>query len=161
MAFPTTNANSIALWLQRATVATTTGVVEAVITGQHSLFSLPGVVDVSGMEFSVGVLADAISGTPGKDADAVDASLTAIAFSDGGPTGDATTVAELYAATSFTTSVAFALNVSRDSSGTSTTDLDADDWVNFYLKTKPTTVAGIAQYNVEASYIYGKPGAIN
>ena len=160
MAFPTQNANSIALWLQRATVATTTGVVEAVIVGQHSLFSLPGVVDVSGMEFSVGVLADAISGTPGKDADATDGSLTAIAFSDGGQTG-ATTVAELYAATSFTTSVAFAVNVSRDSSGTSTTDLDADDWVNFYLKTKPTTVAGIAQYNVEASYIYGKPGAIN
>ena len=160
MAFPTQNANSVALWLQRATVATTTGVVEAVIVGQHSLFSLPGVVDVSGMEFSVGVLADAISGTPGKGADATDASLTAIAFSDGGPSGDGS-VAELYAATSFTTSVAFAVNVSRDSSGTSTTDLDADDWVNFYLKTIPTTVAGIAQYNVEASYIYGKPGAIN
>lgn len=161
MSFPTTNAKTLALWIQRATAASESGITEAIITGQHNLFSLPGVVDVSGMEFSVGILADALSGSPGKGADATDASLTAIAFSDGGPTGDATTVAELYAASTFTTSVAFAANVPRDAGGTSATDLDADDWVNFYLKTVPGTVAGIAQYNIEASYVYGKPGSIN
>lgn len=161
MAFPTMNAKTIAGWIQGATVASTTDITEALITGQHNMFSLPGAVDVSGMEFSVGVLADALSGTPGKAADATDASLTAISFSDGGPSGDATTVAELYAATSFTTSVAFAANVPRDATGSSTTDLDANDWVNLYIKTKPTTVAGIAAYNIEASYVYGKPGSIN
>jgi len=113
------------------------------------------------MEFNTYFVADSISGTPTKEVDAVDASLTAMSFSDGGPTGDATTVAELFAASSNTTSVAWALNVPRDSAGTSTTDLDADDWVNFYVKTAPTTVAGMAAATIVGNYIYGKPGSIH
>jgi hypothetical protein len=161
MGFPTMNALSVARWIQRATVSSATGIVEGIASGQHNLFSVPGVVDVSGMEFSVGIAADALSGTPGKGADATDASLTAVSFSDGGPSGDATTVAELYAATAMTSSVAWAARVPKDSNGTSVTDFDADDWVNLYQKTIPASVAGIAAYDLEASYIYGKPGAIN
>lgn len=160
MSFPSANAHSFTRWIQRLTAATTTGVVEALATGQHNVFTPTGVVDVSGMEFSTYFVADSISGTGTKDADATDASLTAIAFSDGGPSGDGA-VAELFAASSNTTSVAWALNVPRDSAGTSTTDLDADDWVNFYQKTTPTTVAGMAAAALACNYIYGKPGSIH
>jgi hypothetical protein len=161
MSFPSANAHSFTRWIQRLTSATTTGFVEALAVGQHNVLSVPGVIDVSGMEFNTYFVADAVSGTGTKEADADDASLTAIAFSDGGPTGDATTVAELFAASSNTTSVAWALNVPRDSAGTSTTDLDADDWINFYQKTTPSSVSGMAAAALACNYIYGKPGSIH
>ena len=161
MSFPSANAHSYTRWIQRLTSATTTGVVETLANGQHNVFTTPGVIDVSGMEFNTYFVADAISGTGTKGADADDASLTAISFSDGGTGGDATPVAELFAASSNTTSVAWALNVPRDSAGTSTSDLDADDWVNFYQKTAPTTVSGMAAAALACNYIYGKPGSIH
>jgi len=43
--------------------------------------------------------------------------------------------------------------------GTSTTDLDADDWVTLHIVANATQVAGAVQTGM--SFVYGKPGAIN
>lgn len=161
MAFPTMNALSVARLMTRGTVGTTSGIVESLPTLPHNIFSVPAVVDVSGMEFSVGALADASSGTPGFAAATNEASALQITFSDGGATGDATGRAVLFAATDMTNTVEFEARAPHDNTGTSATDLDADDWVNFWVRQQATSTAAMAQFDVEVSYVYGKPGAIS
>lgn len=128
-------------------------------SGQYNLSSVVGVVDVSAMEFSIAVEWDAtIANARGLVTGAATAELGA---SDGGPTGDATTVAALFADLTNTVTARWKANVPVDVAGTSTTDLDADDWVNIHVNTavSGTTGAGAADYVM--SYIYGKPGGIN
>ena len=129
-------------------------------SGQYNMFSVPSVVDVSAMEFSIAVEWDATIGNARGSASGD--GVVELGASDGGPTGDATTVALLFADISDSASLAiFAANIPADVAGTSTTDLDADDWVNIHVNTavSGTTGAGAADYNV--AYIYGKPGGIN
>jgi SpoU rRNA methylase family enzyme len=127
-------------------------------SGQYNMFSVPSVVDVSAMEFSIAVEWDAtIANARGS---ASGDGVVELGASDGGASGDATTVALLFADISDSVN-SFAANVPADAAGTSATDLDADDWVNIHVNTavSGTTGAGAADYNV--AYIYGKPGGIN
>jgi hypothetical protein len=158
MSFPAMNAQSVAKRFSGATGPSTTTVLAYLPTGPHNIISVPGVVDVSGMEMSFGVAFDSL-GVAGLGASTADASLLSVTLADGGPTGDATTTAVL--ATAITSSAAFVDTVPRDVAGTSATDLDADDWVNFQVTAQPTTVAGGGAIDVNFAYIYGKPGAIN
>jgi hypothetical protein len=157
MSFPAINAHSVTKRFAGATGASTTTVLGNISSGPHNLLSVPGVVDVSGMEYSFGVAHDGL-GVAGLGVSTADASLLTIALSDGGPTGDNTTISLL--ATGITSSTAFVDTVPRDVTGTTATDLDADDWVNFHVTTQPTTVTGGGAIDVVVSYVYGKPGAI-
>jgi len=156
--FPAMNAQVVTKRFTAGTGATTLGSIACGVmsTGPQVLLSVPAVVDVSGMEFSFNVYADGISGKPTLEAST--GSVVSVTLSDGGATGDATTVAVL--ATATTNTVAWSDTVPRDVSGSSATDLDADDWVNFHITANVATVAGIGQMDVALAYIYGKPGAI-
>jgi hypothetical protein len=161
--FPTQNAMSVSRYLiQAGPVVAMSVSLHQLQSGQYNLFSVPAVVDVSGMEFSVGVALDASSGgTPGLAVATADGSRTLIAFQDGGPTGDATGNAVLHELVSNTAS-AWVANVPRDVTGTSTTDLDADDWVNILMTdTGGNGATAVGALELTVAYIYGKPGVIN
>ncbi len=156
--FPTLNANNVAKRFVAGTNATTLGSVTCglLASGPMNFLSVPAVVDVSGMEYSIGVFADN-AGADGLAAQS--ASIVSLALSDGGATGDATAVAVL--ATAITNSTtAWTSTIPRDVTGTSATDLDADDWINFHVTTQAATVAGAGQVDVAIAFIYGKPGAL-
>jgi hypothetical protein len=156
--FPTLNAFSVSRLVAKTGISTATGFGNRLSTGQFNLFSVPGVVDVSGMEFSMGVAYDSTGNTPGLVASTNSASSTTVTFSDGGPTGDATAAHSLFTAISATT--AWTTHVPRDVTGTSATDLDADDWVNFRVTVESTTVSGANAFDLAVAYVYGKPGSI-
>lgn len=158
--FPTMNAQSVTKRFAGATGPSTTTVIGNIATGPHNLLSVPAVVDVSGMEYSLGVAHDGL-GVAGLSEASVAASQAAIALSDGGPSGDNTTVAILAAVLVPATASPFIDSVPQDVTGTSTTDLDADDWVNFHVTVQPTTITGVGAADVALAYIYGKPGSIN
>ncbi len=157
MSFPTMNAQSVAKRFAAATAPTASGVLGNMPTGPHNIISVPGVIDVSGMEYSFGVAFDS-AGAAGLGASTADASRFQVALADGGASGDVTTTAVL--ATAITSTTAFVDTVPRDVTGTSATDLDADDWVNLQITAQPTTVAGAGTIDVAVAYIYGKPGSI-
>jgi hypothetical protein len=160
MPFPYTNAQSVSRLVANGVSSTVGGFLGNLPTGQYNVFSVPGVVDVSGMEFSMGLRLGGLSGTPGLSGATDSASSATMTFSDGGPTGDATGAAALF--TAITDTAGFVARVPRDVAGTSSTDLDADDWVNWHLTINPnTTDAGAAMVDLVVAYIYGKPGAIN
>lgn len=155
MAFPTMNAQSAQRLFRPLDV--TTDIVN-LATGPHNLLSVPAVVDVSALEYSF-IFAASKDSSPDLAASTADASRVQVALSDGGPTGDNTTVSVL--ASAITSTVAWADTVPRDVTGTSATDLDADDWINFHVTGQPTTVVGVSEMAVNLSYIYGKPASIN
>jgi len=156
------NAKSVSRLVLSSTAASATGLLERILTGQTgNLFSVPAVVDVSGMEFSVAILMDSGSGTKGIEASTADTSRLEVTFEDGGASGDNATAGLLFSASSLSSTVAWVAYVPRDAGGTSTTDLDADDWVNFLIATNATTVPGVGAAEVAVAYIFGKPGVIN
>ena len=131
--------------------------------GQYNMFQSPGVLDASAMEFSL---------TSGQDGDtdpvltiASGASTILLSMADGGASGDATTIAPLFAATGadvglWSNSIdgGYAINEPITAQGTTATDLDADDWVNLSVLANATGLAG--SLYIRANYIYNKPGAI-
>jgi hypothetical protein len=158
MSFPYMNANTAErlLWSPNSASADPHAQLQS---GQYTFFSVPAVVDVSAMEFSVAVEWDAtIANARGCVTGNAVLELNA---TDGGPTGDATTIAALFANLSNSVAGRWVLNVPVDVAGTSTTDLDADDVVNIHVNTavSGTTSAGAVDYAV--AYIYGKPGGVN
>ena len=163
MAFPVMNAQVVSRLVGDGNINNTVNhYVKELTTGQHNLFSVPAVVEVSGMEFSLGVVSSATDGSKGL-ASETGASAFKPVMSDGGPTGDATGAAVLFGDESSlsATGGAYAANVSKDVTGTSTTDLDADDWVNLRVTINGATVDGAGNVNTQVSYVYGKPGAIS
>ena len=162
MAFPSNNAQSVSRLIISSSASTATGILERILTGQAgNLFSVPGVVDASGMEFSVSILMDSGSATKGLEASTADTSRLEVTFEDGGASGDNATAAQLFSASSLSGTTAWTAYVPKDAGGTTSTDLDADDWVNFLVATNVTTVPGIGAAEVAVAYIYGKPGVIN
>ena len=157
MPFPTMNATTLYASFDGATTASTTGVVGKIATGPFNMISVPAVVDVSGMEYSFILQGDSISGAPSIAAGT--ASAFSVALSDGGPTGDNTTVAAF--ATAITSTTAWVDTVPKDVTGTTGTDLDADDWVNFHVVANTATLAGVGKMAVSLAFIYGKPASIN
>jgi hypothetical protein len=159
MSFPYMNAMSVSRLLTQTYSNDNPTSHSMLTTGQHNLFSVPGVVDVSAMEFSMSL--SALASTLLTRVLASAASTAVVTFSDGGATGDATGAAVLFSQDSMSNSLTsgFEANVPLDVTGTSSTDLDADDWVNFRVVQNATGLIG--GVNAVASYIYGKPGGIN
>lgn len=159
MSFPYMNAMSVSRLLTQTYSNDNPTSHSMLTTGQHNLFSVPGVVDVSAMEFSMSL--SALASTLLTRVLASAASTAVVTFSDGGAAGDATAAAVLFSQDSMSNSLTngFEANVPLDVTGTSSTDLDADDWVNFRVVQNATSLIG--GVNAVASYIYGKPGGIN
>jgi hypothetical protein len=158
MAFPSNNAEIAARLFANNDENAATGHF-TLATGQHNWFSTPGVIDVSGMEIAMSMEQDSNTGILKTTASA--ASTAVFTLSDGGPTGDATGAAVLVSGDSFSNSLTggFDANIPIDATGTSATDLDADDWVNFRAIQNASGIVGAM--NVTVAYIYGKPGVIN
>lgn len=161
MAFPYMNAASLSQPLFGLAGNVLTPVL-SLVAGNYNIASLPAVVDVSGMEFSVGVVSKADTTTlSGGIAGGTGSSTVVVTFVDGGPTGDATGVAVLMDNDKFSNSAVFTAQVPRDQVGTALTDLDADDWVNFRVVANLTGAGGIGAVQIAIAYIYGKPAVIN
>jgi hypothetical protein len=158
MSFPYMNTESVTKSLIGSAMSTIIAY-DTLPSGQYNIMSVPGVVDVSAMEFSIGIRYDA-AGTKTFGA-VTGASTILIGAADGGASGDATSVAALFADISNTVTAIFAANVPVDVAGTSATDLDVDDWVNGHVGTSITGTTGAGAVDVAIGYLYGKPGGIN
>lgn len=121
----------------------------AVAGDSNNWFKAPGVVDVSGMEFTF-----ALATTKA----AASASVFTIQCTDGGTTGTAAGALFTAITNSPSSGTAWTDLTVRNQAGTSATDLDADDLVNLVTTTAGTAATGLS---VATAYIVGKPGAIN
>ena len=127
---------------------------------QYPLFSTPGVVDVSGMELAVALHGTAAT-TPAQTTGSA-ASTVELVFADAGTTATADGGdAPLHDGDKFSNTRAggWTTHEAVMANATSTTDLDADDWVSLEVVANATALVG--QIGVKAAFIYGKPGAIN
>ena len=125
---------------------------------------VPGVVDVSGMEMHVALVIGLGTATDGSKVQttASGASTVEIIFGDGGTTATADPGGALLEggeAFSNTVTGGFTLHQGFKGVGTSTTDLDADDWVS--LQALANTTALVGAVTAGFAFVYGKPGAIN
>lgn len=160
--FPYKNAHTLTqtFW---GTEEAANSTVLSLVTGMYNMAQLPAVVDVSAMEFAFSVGQQGVSGAPVRFLDTA-VSTAVFVMADGGPTGDATGAAALFDSDNWSNSLDGSLgstgspNQPLDAAGSSTTDLDADDWLNFRVIQNATGLVGLAI--VTASYIYGKPAAI-
>ena len=121
------------------------------VTGDNmNWFKVPSVVDVSGMEFAFSL---------GTTKAAASASIFTMTVVDGGATGElvATTASLFSTITNSSGDSAWTALTPRTSNGTSSTDLDADDYVNMNSSTVGTAATGAF---ASVSYIYGKPASI-
>ncbi len=159
MSFPYMNAMSVSRAVVGKPPQSTVTMFE-LASGQYNLFSVPGVVDVSAMEFDLGARYGA--GTGAAFGITTAAATAEVNASDGGPSGDATTVAALFSLITNTVTTGFTLaNKPQGVAGTSTTDLDADDWVNLHLNTGSSAGTALGSIDVGVAFIYGKPAGIN
>tara|TARA_Y100000310_G_scaffold252550_2_gene259263 strand:+ start:383 stop:865 length:483 start_codon:yes stop_codon:yes gene_type:complete len=160
MSFPYVNAKTVNSMVVGKSHSTIIAKMQ-ITSGNYNLFSVPGVVDVSAMEFSIGMqwAANAARGKSASGNAGYDVGVV-----DGGTTGDLTGRGALF--TSLNGSVGtnitqFASTIPFDVAGSSATDLDADDWVNMLHLTSSTQGASFGVATCSAGYIYGKPAGIN
>ena len=169
MSFPSMNAETNSWFIGGSIGAVTTNQLELLGgTMVHSFLNVPAVVDVTGMEF--GVTVGARWGTA--------ASVTSIAsgvstitmiMADGGSTGsapgstNALTKADPASATpGFDNKGQPWQNGEMVTvTGSSTTDLDADDVLGLHLVANLTTAAGFGHIRGTVAYVFGKPGQVN
>jgi hypothetical protein len=126
------------------------------------LAPLPGVVDVSGMELHVALISTGTSDTSKVQTLPSAASTVEIVFGDGGTSATADTGgALLEGGDKFSNTITggFTVHQGFKGAGTSTTDLDADDWVT--LQALANTSALVGSLQAGFSFIYGKPGSIS
>jgi hypothetical protein len=169
MAFPAMNAHVANTILPGKPIATTSTTISVSVelgtaTSGYSLFEVPAVVDVSGMEFGISVLIASGSVVPPNTTIASGASTVELLFADLGATGTAAgSTNYLTNADDFSNTVTggWTTGLMRTAGGTSTTDLDADDVIGIQSVANLTTVGGIGTAGIHVAYIFGKPGAIN
>lgn len=165
MSFPYANARGITITHLGLTGDASVSTALTLVVGMHNIAQLPDVVDVSAMEFSAAIAQNAATGAPVRFA-VTGASTASFTFADGGPSGDATAAAVLVGATEWTNAAEKAFGSSAspnqplDAAGTSTTDLDADDWFNLKVIANVTGAGGFGALHLNANYVYGKPGGI-
>lgn len=178
MAFPTMNAQAVHATIAGKNVATGTitpidsGNQLPTATAGYSLFQVPAVVDVSGMEFGVTVLGVAGSGTTHAGI-ASGVSTVLIRFCDLGTSGsspastnyllgaDNTVPVNRVSDFSNTPADGWTTGETKYAVGTTTSDMDAADVIGMQLVHNLTTVAGFGVIGLNVNYVYGKPGAIN
>ena len=163
MAYPYLNAENIGAVLPhpQGSVATC-GL--APVTGEYPLFQVSSPVDASGIEFAIVNILDAstigsqsmVTGTTTVVAKPYDGATTAAAASDNN---------ELFAVTDYSNSATganswTAAHGASKRVGTSTTDLDADDWVNLDWAIVLSGTGGIGDTGWSAFFVHGVPGAV-
>lgn len=173
MSFPTMNAGVVSTEIMDLSNAAGSGGIPFLATArQIAIAPLPGVVDVSGMEFHMAI--NLTSATAPAQTLASAGSTVAFAFGDAGTTATGTASGNhLYIPA--TTQVGadgstlvgmfnartngYTVHEGVKSTGTSTTDLDADDWVSLHMIANATGLAGMITTGF--AFVYGKPGQIN
>ena len=125
----------------------------------HPQFNVPAPVDVTGMELAVALIYESAT-TVGQTL-ASAATTFVMKFFDMGTTATGGTTNVLGGADAFsnTTTGGYTVHEAKKTDGTSTTDLDADDWVTLGIIANATTIAG--SVHAGAAFIYGVPGDIN
>lgn len=157
MSFPYANAMSISATL--SDVVATTSPVLLLRSGEYPLWAVPRAVDVSGMDLAI---ADVLDGsTAGTQAIASAASTVVLKPYDGGTSASAASDNnELFAVGDFSNSITggWTAHAAIRAVGTSTTDLDADDWVNLDVAANISGTGGFGEVIVQAFFVYGVPG---
>ena len=137
------------------------------ISGEYPLFQVSSPVDASGMEMAFVCLLDAT--TVGTQVLATAASTVVLKPYDGNTTAAAASDNnELFNVIDFSNSGASviagqswsAAHNSMKATGTSTTDLDADDWVNLDVAANITGAGGFGVIGYTAFFVHGVPGAV-
>ena len=169
MSFPAMNAQVVSTEVFDMTGPTAEGAHPFLATAsQYPLLCVPGVVDVTGIEFHLALVRTAATVIGQQTLGSADNTLR-FAFGDTGTTATgtasgnhlyhaATTESDLGGLSNARTG-GFDSHEGAKAAGTSTTDLDADDWVTLHIVANATQVAGAVQTGM--SFVYGKPGAIN
>lgn len=165
MGFPIMNAHSQMTFLTgRVDSATTDPDAHLFLpTGNvYPLFASPAVIDVTGMEFALALTGEAAT-TQAADL-ASGASTWEIAFLDMGSTATGGTTNVLGGADGFSNTRTGGYTVHEGISGvlgTSTTDIDADDWTVLQVVANATGAVGVGSIVAGVNFIHGKPGGIN
>lgn len=160
MSFPYANEHSQSVFWVDDPAGSATGVQEL-----RAGLILPGFMmgrpmDVSGSEIAIAVVKAAGSGV----VQAIASGTTTVVVKpyDGGTSAtNATGTNNLFAVTDFSNSVtgSWTVHQSRKAVGTTTTDLDADDWIMLDIAANLTTSAGIGALLMATFFVYGVPGA--
>lgn len=132
----------------------------ALKSAEYPVFMVGRPVDVSGMEIAVAIVLAA--GTAGAVGIASGTTTVVLKPYDGGTSASAASDNnELFAVTDFSNSITggWTAHQARKAVGTSTTDLDADDWVNLDVAANLTTVAGLGSVILASFFVYGVPGS--
>lgn len=138
-----------------------------VIAGEYPLFRVSQVVDVSAMDMNIVNVLDAT--TAGTQTMASGATTVVLNPYDGGTdaanAGTATGVNNLFGNDDWSNSATGAnswttVHGARVQTGTSTTDLDKDDWVNLDVDVNITGAGGLGIIGYAAVFAYGKPGSV-
>jgi hypothetical protein len=119
----------------------------AAVSDSNNWFTVPAPVDVSGMEFAFGF---ATTHT------AASASNQTVAVHDGNTTGIGT-AALFTALDNVSGGTAWTDLTVRRATGTSTTDLDANDVLNLVV----TDDGAATGFSAMVSFVYGLPGGVN
>ena len=130
---------------------------------QYPIFCAPGVIDVSGMEFHMAIHRGVATATVVAQAMASAASTVSVVYGDAGTTATGDAGANIMVGgpqfSNGAVDGGWQAHQAVKAAGTTTTDLDADDWISLQAIENATVLLGAVQAG--AAFIYGKPGAIN
>ena len=130
---------------------------------QYPIFCAPGVIDVSGMEFHMAIHRGVATATVVAQAMASAASTVSVVYGDAGTTATGDAGANIMVGgpqfSNGAVDGGWQAHQAVKAAGTTTTDLDADDWISLQAIENATGLLGAVQGG--AAFIYGKPGAIN
>jgi len=130
---------------------------------QYPIFCAPGVIDVSGMEFHMAIHRGVATATVVAQAMASAASTVSVVYGDAGTTATGDAGANIMVGgpqfSNGAVDGGWQAHQAVKAAGTTTTDLDADDWISLQAIENATGLLGAVQAG--AAFIYGKPGAIN
>lgn len=134
------------------------------VSGEYPLFQVAAPVDVSGIEMALVNLMDATS--VGTQAMATGTTTVVLKPYDGATTAAAASDNnELFAVTDFSNSATgtnswTGAHNAMKATGTSTTDLDADDWINLDAAIVLTGAGGMGHIGWNAYIVHGIPGTV-
>jgi len=130
---------------------------------QYPILCAPGVIDVSGMEFHMAIHRGVATATVVAQAMASAASTVSVVYGDAGTTATGDAGANIMVGgpqfSNGAVDGGWQAHQAVKAAGTTTTDLDADDWISLQAIENATGLLGAVQAG--AAFIYGKPGAIN
>lgn len=164
MAFPVMNAKVVTTMLTNGRSLGGSVNKAELLSLSYPLFEVAGVVDVSGMEMAIAT--QLVSATTSVQTLASGTTTVVFKPHDGGTNGSgATDNNEFFAVTDFSNSATGAsswtvVHGAMHAVGTSTTDLDADDWVNLDVAVN-TTGVGPGVLQASTYFIFGKPTTLN